>query len=312
MNKLIKQHLLYFILMVVSFETMAQTQPLTTILENGDMLIGDQNKITFELAAKSGFQPQNVAPVVPDSVQGFELLDKGKWTFVKDTWTRDVIFTAWDSGAYYTPTFQFAVVQNGKSDTLSADRLPVKVAYPKLKDEQIAPIKDILRTDFSFEDAIPYLIGFVTLVLLGLIVFLWRDKWRKKPQPMVVARQIIVTPYEQARNELMSLRAKQLWQQGEIKPYHTELTHILRDYLEKRYQIPALESTSDELITALRRTDMPDALQFKLRQLLQMADLVKFAKGTPEIAVHEAAYETAMELIMETEPPKVETQLGLN
>jgi hypothetical protein len=80
------------------------------------------------------------------------------------------------------------------------------------------------------------------------------------------------------------------------------LTHILRDYLEKRYQIPALESTSDELIAALRKTDMPLAIQFKLKQLLQMADLVKFAKVVPELNVHDGAYETAMELIMETEP----------
>jgi hypothetical protein len=288
--------------MVAAFETMAQQQPLTTILENGDMLIGDQNKITFELSAKSGFQPQNVDPIVPDSVQGFELLEKGKWALVKDTWTRDVLFTAWDSGAYYTPTFQFAVLLGGNSDTLSADRLPFKVVFPKLKGEEIAPIKDILQTDFSFEDAIPYLIALITVILLGLIAFLWREKWRKKPAQVVVAKQIVISPYEEARNQLMALREKQLWQQGEIKRYHTELTHILRDYLEKRYQIPALESTSDELIAALRQTDMPLAIQFKLKRLLQIADLVKFAKVVPELDVHEGAYEVAMELLMETEP----------
>jgi hypothetical protein len=302
MNKLIKQNILYCFLMVAAFETMAQTQPLTTILENGDMLIGDQNKITFELPAKSGFQPQNVDPVVPDSVQGFELLEKGKWALVKDTWTRDVLFTSWDSGAYYIPTFQFAVLAGGKSDTLASDRLPFRVVYPKLKDEETAPNKDIFRTDFSFEDAIPYLIALITVVLLGLIAFLWRDKWRKKPPPMIISRQIVISPYEEARNQLMALREKQLWQQGEIKRYHTELTHILRDYLEKRYQIPALESTSDELIAALRQTDMPLAIQFKLKKLLQVADLVKFAKVVPELDVHEGAYEIAMELVMETEP----------
>ena len=302
MNKLFKRNILYYFLMVAAFETSAQTQPLTTILENGDMIIGDQNKITFELSAKSGFQPQNGEPMVPDSVQGFELLEKGKWALVKDTWTRDVIFTAWDSGAYHIPTFQFAVTLAGKSDTLSTDRLPFRVVYPKLKDEEIAPIKEIFKTDFSFEDAIPYLIALVTVILLGLIAFLLRDKWRKKTPPMMIAKQIVISPYEEARNQLMTLREKQLWQQGEIKPYHTELTHILRDYLEKRYQIPALESTSDELMEALRKTDMPMAIQFKLKKLLQVADLVKFAKVVPELNVHESAYETAMELIMETEP----------
>jgi hypothetical protein len=302
MNKLIKRNILYYFLMVTAFEPMAQTQPLTTILENGDMVIGDQNKITFELSAKSGLQPQNVDPIVPDSVQGFELLEKGKWALVKDTWTRDVLFTAWDSGAYYIPTFQFAVTLAGKSDTLSTDRLPFRVVYPKLKNEEIAPIKEIFRTDFSFEDAIPYLIALITVVLLGLILFLWREKWRKKPPPMIISKQIVVSPYEEARNQLMALRAKALWQQGEIKPYHTELTHILRDYLEKRYQILALESTSDELIAALRQTDMPLAIQFKFKKLLQMADLVKFAKVVPELDVHDEAYATAMELVMETEP----------
>jgi hypothetical protein len=193
------------------------------------------------------------------------------------------------------------VVRNGFADTVSADRLPLLVSYPKNKDNLTAPIKGIYKTEFAFEDAIPYLIGIVSILLCGLIWFLVRDKFKKKPVPIVQATELVVTPFAAARAQLLALREKQLWEQGQIKPYHTELTYILRDYLEKRYNIPALESTTDEVLAAMRGTDMSAQLQAKLRQVLQAADLVKFAKVVPADTVHEACYAVAMELILETE-----------
>jgi hypothetical protein len=78
-----------------------------------------------------------------------------------------------------------------------------------------------------------------------------------------------------------------LWQNNEIKKYYSELTEIVRAYIEKELKVPALEITTHELIDIL--SDFNEAKTIhtsretikKLNALLREADLVKFAKSTP-------------------------------
>lgn len=94
-------------------------------------------------------------------------------------------------------------------------------------------------------------------------------------------------PFEEAIERLQKLDEKLLWQNNEVKKYYSELTEIIRSYIEKELKIPALESTTDELIDTL--ADFNDAKTIetskdvikKLKELLQEADLVKFAKSKP-------------------------------
>ena len=86
---------------------------------------------------------------------------------------------------------------------------------------------------------------------------------------------------------LNSLEKKELWQHGEIKAYYSELTDIARNYIEEAIEIPAMESTTSELIEGLRLASLKKKMSLSqetienLEQVLKQADLVKFAKSKP-------------------------------
>src|SRR5690606_9248710 len=87
--------------------------------------------------------------------------------------------------------------------------------------------------------------------------------------------------------------------QGAVKPYHSELSDILRDFLERRYRIPAMEQTTDEIFTALAATDLPDRQKARLRQVLTLADLVKFAREQLLHTDNEQSMAQAIEFVEE-------------
>ena len=109
-------------------------------------------------------------------------------------------------------------------------------------------------------------------------------------------------PHVEAIRALEGLHNQKLWQNNKHKAYYSGLTDILRRYLAGRYGIGALEMTSDEIIDAVRPLDLPRKSAMEFTALLREADLVKFAKATPEAACNEEAYQWAYYFVEETKP----------
>lgn len=99
---------------------------------------------------------------------------------------------------------------------------------------------------------------------------------------------------------LEEVEKKKLCQQGLVKQYHSEVTDILRGYVEQRFAVPALESTTDELIGTLKLSSMGAAQREQLGNLLRMADMVKFAKWTPLPSENEQMMAGAISLVQQT------------
>jgi len=125
---------------------------------------------------------------------------------------------------------------------------------------------------------------------------------RKKPEP---------TPYEVAMRDLRELKTKNLWEQGMEKEYFTRLTDILRTYLDRRFGINAMEMTSREIINRLYDSDVKDKRDY-VRQILNVADFVKFAKVRPLPADNIAAYDNAVRFVEETKPEPQPDSDGVN
>jgi hypothetical protein len=104
-----------------------------------------------------------------------------------------------------------------------------------------------------------------------------------------------------ALQKLTELRNRKLWQQEQTKQYHTELTDIIRDYLENRYVIKAHEQTSDEIFASLRYMDITEENRNALRQVLILADLVKFAKEKPLPQDNEQSMDNAVAFVNRTQ-----------
>ena len=117
--------------------------------------------------------------------------------------------------------------------------------------------------------------------------------------------EVPIPPEEIALADLDKLRTKKLWQAGKIKEYQSELTHIVRAYIEARYQVPALESTTSEILEFKLLKDLEPSLHQDLNQILNIADLIKFAKARPDIGIHEEFMQKAESFVHATRESKV-------
>jgi hypothetical protein len=134
----------------------------------------------------------------------------------------------------------------------------------------------------------------IIALIVGLLLYL-----RNRPKPVPVVKTVTpdIPPHVVAINKLKELRDKKLWQQDEFKQYHIELSDIVREYLEKRYVIKTHEKTTDEIFDGLRRMDISDENRNKLRRILVLADLVKFAKEKPLPAENESSLDMAIDFV---------------
>lgn len=109
-------------------------------------------------------------------------------------------------------------------------------------------------------------------------------------------------PHVEAIRALETLHHQKLWQNNRHKQYYSALTDILRTYIARRWEVSAMEMTTDEIIDALRPLELPDKARMDLTAILRDGDLVKFAKATPEAETNENAYLKAYYFVEETKP----------
>ncbi len=228
--------------------------------------------------------------------------------------TQTILIQAWDTGQYVIPSVQFFYSNTSNSDRQSettTEELAFFVTTPLLKDlpppnpqdttvtvnAELKDIKGIKEMPFTWRDAIPYLLmGLVLLLILGILYYWWRRKKQKEEE--VAAYVPPPRPaHEVAFEKLRVLEGAKYWQQGAVKKYYSELTNIVREYLEGRYDVQALESTTDEILEGLKKVDFEENLWQKLKEMLQTADLVKFAKARPKIESHSEYLKDAKEMV---------------
>lgn len=188
-------------------------------------------------------------------------------------------------------------------ETISGESAIIKVSLPSGMTEQdsvyLEPIREIITEPMNAEDVLPWLYAFLAAMFVLFGIWYWNNR-KKKEKPVVPVEDmpaVFVPAHEKALTALYELKEKQLWQQGFIKEYQSGLTQIIRQYLEDRYQIPALELTTNEIIFALDHSGLNAAYKQKLGELLTIADLVKFAKAKPDDAVHERFFDMAVDFV---------------
>ena len=215
---------------------------------------------------------------------------------------------AFDEGKYNLGAAQVLYADKNILDTLrSRDSVYLEVATFQIDStsQSIYDLKPQRTLPLRAEEITGYLFGGLFLLLnLAALLFALRYHLSKrgkhlsdlfKPAPPA-------PPHVEAIRALEGLHNQKLWQNNKHKAYYSGLTDILRRYLAGRYGIGALEMTSDEIIDAVRPLDLPRKSAMELTALLREADLVKFAKATPEAACNEEAYQWAYYFVEETKP----------
>ncbi len=217
----------------------------------------------------------------------------------------------YDEGIYRMGRTQVLYLDKNLVDTLFAEReeeLFVKTFQIDSTMTSVRDLKPQMTLKLRFAEIGGYLgIALGVLLLLALAIYLLVRHLHKrgkhlsdlfKPAPPVPAHIVAIEALEKLHNE-------KLWQNDKHKLYYSGLSDILRTYLAGRFEVGAMEMTTDEIDDALRAVEIEQKQKMNLLAVLRDADLVKFAKATPEAEENELAYDKAYHFVEETKPVEV-------
>ncbi len=231
------------------------------------------------------------------------------WQRRDGRWANDISLITFDSVQLWLPPLGIALSDGAIVQT---NPLELNVLPTPAPDElaEMHSIKDIRREPANWRDfLLPFgIIGGAIFVLAGAV---WWLLLRKKKSGLLGERVLRLLPHELAQHQLAELERRQYWQQGAIKTYYSELSRIVREYLEHRFHIPALESASDDILHLLTDKAMPEQLIAPLAEFLHWADLAKFAKAVPPEHFHAQALREARRLVDQTRPREVTNEAVL-
>jgi hypothetical protein len=279
--------LLYLLLLLLPCGVNAQAQEtlIDATIDVADIMIGEQTVIHLSITTDKGkivywpIPADFLTPGVevlslsqPDTAQ----IDNNRLVI-----KQDILVTSFDSSLYLLPPF----IVIDQADTIYSNQVALKVStldvHADLPDE-FYDIKDVWKPPFVLADYYPLifsiLFGLFFICVIGYII----QRIRNQKSLIPIKREIpLLPPHEEAIQQLNLVKSQKLWQQGRCKEYYTEITDTLRRYICRRYGINAMEMTSYEILEVIQRENDAQSVYDTLKQVLQLADYVKFAKFNP-------------------------------
>ncbi|TYA75041.1 protein BatD [Seonamhaeicola marinus] len=276
--------LLFFLCSFVSFGQV------TSSIDSTSIKIGEQ--ITFRVEVETDTTNLVVFPE-GQTFSPLEMIDSYAIDTLKNQDKYNLIkrygLTQFDSGSYTIPRQKIVVGDK----TFFTDSLKVEVnnILVDTTKQGLYDIKPLIEVKKKGGNWWKYLL--VTLLIIGIVgAVLWWFIWRKKP--LTEEEQIaLLPPYDRAKLALKKLDDSHYLKHEELKPYYSELTLIIRKYLDEKVYDHSLESTTDELISKLKllkdgnQIDLSSETIKNIESILKRADLVKFAKSAPDVALAE-------------------------
>jgi hypothetical protein len=301
------RYILVFLFFQLFASVRAQDVNVKSSFDSTRIFIGDQIKYTVTIEKPAGLKlilpalkdtlTKNIeivsGPVVDSTILG------GRVKIIQR-----YLVTSFDSGRYQVPPV-FAEIKNENglkrfySDYSLLNVMRIKIAPP----DTVSKIFDIVkpyRAPVTVGEILPWVL---ILAVIGVLIW-FAARYIKKLRSTGKETEIIINPdpaHVIALRELEKLRDEKLWQSGDVKKYYTRLTEVLRQYLENRYRVFSLELTTRETLDALVKTGFKkDGSYNQLKNVLTSADLVKFAKYSPEPSENESVFQESWNFVLAT------------
>ena len=323
--KLLRYIIIYVSALLAGGMAVAQSTPtITSHISADTVMIGDRVTLTIEVDADVMqhivFPTFDFTQNAPEGAEQQEPSIEVINDFAPDTVSKEgrrvrlckrYEMAVYDEGIYKLGKAQALYVDKNIVDTLFAEREEELFVKTFQIDSTMTTVRDLkpqMTLKLRFAEFGGYL-GIalaVALLLAGVIYLLVRYLHKRgkhlsdlfKPAPPVPAHIVAIEALEKLRNE-------KLWQNNKHKEYYSGLSDILRTYLAGRFEVGAMEMTTDEISDALREVDIEHKSKMDLLSVLRDADLVKFAKATPEANDNELAYDKAFYFVENTKPVEV-------
>ncbi len=296
----------------------AQGIKVKAVIDSTNVLIGDQFKLRLELE-----QPKNMVvafPEVGDTLApNIEVIEQS----LVDTFTLDqseqlkiiknLTITSFDTGRQVVPPFKFKLVQDGMQQDL--ETLPAEFFVHGFEiDSTKAPtdIKQPYAAPVNLAEASPYILGAILILAIAFFIFYYLQR-RKKNKPLFGApAKPKEAPHVVALRALEQIREAKPWLENEkLKVFYSDVSDTLRQYIEERFGIQAMEYTTEETIKAfnVQKGLLAEKSFTQLKDILSLADLVKFAKYQPLPDDHNLTLMNAFFFVNETKKEERKTEM---
>jgi hypothetical protein len=308
----IKKYIFVLFTILVSLVVNAQQIEVHAVIDSNTIRIGAQTKLDIYLKynAKEHKILDVMWPVIEDTLKkGLEVInvtpidttipDKAQPNIIQQHLQLTV--TSFDSGAYFIPPFKF-ILNKDTSNTLLTEPLHLIVKTIET-DTALAKVKDIkapFDEPFDWKWYLPY--AYICLaILVGVIIliFIIKKLTKKKPVEIIIEKPKIPA-HVTAFASLEKIKQEAIWKENKTKAYYSEITDAIRLYIEERFNINALELTSEEIIKIFKTQVIDNDSKEKLKQILTLADFVKFAKQIPIEAEHTLTINNAFDFVKGT------------
>ena len=276
-------------------------------LDSTTLYIGDQTDLHLRATCATG--EQVTMPVLDkELIPGVEIVDR---TIVDTLALKDgrvqydqyLTLTSFEDSLFYIAPLPFV----SGDDTVWSEAMTLNVVQPfemDSTDMAITDIKGVYKAPIWWWGIFRWVLLVLLLAGIGvsayyLITYLQSRKRDEQGNAMIT---IPLRPAEEvALEKLDAIKEKKIWQQGQVKEYHTQLTDVVREYIARRFDVSSVEQTSDETLRDIRpllieRKDLYD----QLRKMLTLADLVKFAKWSTTPDENELSLRNAYTFVKET------------
>lgn len=252
-------------------------------VDSTQIKIGSAFNLTIKATANEG---SKVIFPNQETIGPFEVLEQAKVDTVLAEKRMELIkkytLTQFDSGVYVVP--RLSVYIDGKNYQTNLFDIKVNnVAVDTLK-QPMHDIKGQIGSETDTDKLWKYLVALALCILTGVAAYFIIKRLQQKS---LTEEDLYKTPLEKVTKKLQLLDSKRLVMNGDVKSYYSEMTDVIRDYIEEVFEIPAKESTTSELVQHLMMTVQAKKIQLSketindLKRVLQAADLVKFAKSEP-------------------------------
>lgn len=285
----------------MSLELLAARVTVDMRLDSVSMLIGHQNRCYLEVSAPNDAEV-NIPVYLQDTiVKGLMILQRYPMDSIdidngRKRMSMEYLITSFDAGVYFIPPVTVEVDGEAYESnylTLKVNTFEVDTASMQMFDIKPVEKAPFVLTDYTQLPAMIFgVIGLITLIISLIVTF-------SKPKEMVVlaAPEILLPPHVVALSALDAIKEEKLWQHGRYKEFYTQLTDVLRAYMSRRFDFPAMEMTTWEILSILKKTPEASELYLSMQQLLELSDFVKFAKMNPLPEENDRSIRVAYEFV---------------
>ncbi|HIN39879.1 MAG TPA: hypothetical protein EYM84_06370 [Flavobacteriales bacterium] len=274
-------------------------------LDTNELLIGDHINLILSVQFPEG--KILLWPQIGDTIiKEIEVLNRS----VEDTSlevgkdmlivSRNYTITSFDSGSYNIPPFIFSFLGDTIGE-VATDPLRITVKTIDVDTSKVfKDIKSPFEVPYTLDEFIPHIIIAILILISLLLGYLIYKKLRSREKSAPEIIEPVIPPHIIALESLNMLENSKLWQQNKVKLYYSDLTEIIRTYIENRFDIIAMELTTDEIIAAMSYVSASKESKEELGHMLRLADMVKFAKYKPLANEHESCMKKAYDFVNAT------------